>query len=860
MIPNSRIDLYSIPELDQEYKNTFDFTNGTSQTNYFLSKLGISLYGGDTANVGFINYMYVRDNKIKIEANIDALLGYNYLSFCNNTSGRTYYAFITSKEYISDKVTQINYEIDVMQTYMFDYTLMDCLVDRCHVNRWNGGLPTNEIVSENLPIGDAMEIGRDNIYDLSTNFIISSSSPLGDMNYSSDTGIISGGGTKVPDTNDDGNNGIAGKAPSANLVYFIKAKEGFGPYKYTDPVGVTTQGYGFTGDEIVEHADGQINEAEATQHLYTILLNYYSSVYNTLTPEAKSRITQNQMDALCSFAYNLGVPTWKSDNCNLRKLVLDPNSTKEQITNKFLEYDKGTIGGALISLPGLTIRRKEEADIYNGNTSNIQGYGKEPEISIINTDGSIRGRMTQDDNKGGVWGATPIFTTETNNTLKASAVSSNLLKTNNLETEMLSLSSLDEFNTGFEESPYVSSTSATSDEIIQEVGNGRADQLGSLMNNLPYGLYFYYMNHNTYNMTINQSTDPMVLDNTKMLSCPAIKAITFAPYLDTTDLNMYPVLYDSKRFGSVDKSLPEVGTNNALALRIVGFKDGSERYVKHLGSTSKYKIENRNTPYRSWKHESKLYQFPYNYAILTDYLTQPIPLTYHLIDGNSIDVSVIMSISDKGTYSLFVDGYKGDHTGNMEGSILNTSLDMPVSSSAYANFMATSKSQYMASNATAFANMAKGSLSFNIGSTLSGILDTGSKLLENRAKLEDVFTTPNSMLTMGGDVSFSISNSNKKVQVVRYRVREEYLQVLGDYFAMYGYKQDKLMKPNLRSRWFYNYIKCHTTNIKGYGLNKEDLDKIAKIYQNGTTIWHIDRNSSIDTVIPLDYSKDNVEV
>lgn len=850
MIPNSRIDLYNIPELDTEYKNTFDFTNGASQTNYFLSKLGISLYGGDTANVGFINYMYVRDNKIKIEANIDTLLGYNYLSFCNNASGRIYYAFITNKEYISDKVTQINYEIDVMQTYMFDYSLMDCLVDRCHVNRWVNGLPANEIISENLPVGDAMEIGRDDIYEYDNNFIISASSPLGDMNYTSDTGIITGGGSNPPDTNSDGNNGIAGKAPSSNLVYFIKAKEGFAPKKYVDPVGVTTQGYGLTGNELP--SKDSINESEGTQLLYTLLLNYYSSVYNSLTAEAKSRITQNQMDALCSFAYNLGVGAWNKST--LKTLVMNPNSSLESIKNKILEYDKGTINGALVSLNGLKVRRQEEANIYSGNTSNIEGYGKVPEISCIDENGDIVGRLHQDDDKGGYWGQTPIFSTSTDNSFKASAVSSNLLNT-----EMLSLSDIKNDNiltTGFEESI----SSSLAEEPVKEVGSAKADQLSSLMNNLPYGLYFYYMNDKTYSTTINQSSNPMILDNTKMLSCPAIKAITYTPYLDSLDLNMYAVLYDSKRFGSVDKSLPEVGTNNAIALRIVGFEDNSNRYVKHLGNVPKYKIEDRNTPYRSWKHESKLYQFPYNYAILTDYLTQPIPLTYHLINGNSIDVNVVMSISDKGTYSLYVDGYKGDHTGNMEGAILNTSLDMPVSSSAYANFMATSKSQYMASNATAFANMAKGSLSFNIGSTLSGILDTGSKLLENRAKLEDIFTTPNSMLTMGGDVSFAISNSNKKVQVIRYRVREEYLQVLGDYFAMYGYKQDKLMKPNTRSRWFYNYIKCHIANIKGYGLNKDDLDKIMKIYQNGITIWHVDRSASVDPVIPLDYSKDNVEV
>ena len=108
---------------------------------------------------------------------------------------------------------------------------------------------------------------------------------------------------------------------------------------------------------------------------------------------------------------------------------------------------------------------------------------------------------------------------------------------------------------------------------------------------------------------------------------------------------------------------------------------------------------------------------------------------------------------------------------------------------------------------------------------------------------------------MGGDVPFAKRMANNQVDLLRYRLTDEYMNRLGSFFHMYGYKQDKLMKVNLRSRKYYNYVKCYKANIFGDRVDKEDMRKLKSIYESGITFWHIDRGA-----IPLDYSKDNPEI
>lgn len=153
-IPNSTLYLCKNVDLDPNYNYTIDFDNITAQTNYFDSKIATEF----EINEG---YSYIRDSEtLKVQANIDDLLGFNYL-FYNNGSKR-YYAFITKKEYINPTCTSLSFKLDVLQCFMFNYEIDESFVEREHQDRYTKESTTLKakynIELENLDAGAEYDI------------------------------------------------------------------------------------------------------------------------------------------------------------------------------------------------------------------------------------------------------------------------------------------------------------------------------------------------------------------------------------------------------------------------------------------------------------------------------------------------------------------------------------------------------------------------------------------------------------------------------------------------------------------------------------------------------------------------------
>lgn len=123
--PNSTIKLLANCPLNNTYEHTIYFTNTTNQQNFFNSLVIRT----------FNNQSYTRhtNSQIKLAVRADTILNANYMMFQNTSFGsKWFYAFVNSVEYLSNDVSLITYEIDVMQTYFFQYTLKACYVEREH--------------------------------------------------------------------------------------------------------------------------------------------------------------------------------------------------------------------------------------------------------------------------------------------------------------------------------------------------------------------------------------------------------------------------------------------------------------------------------------------------------------------------------------------------------------------------------------------------------------------------------------------------------------------------------------------------------------------------------------------------------
>ena len=131
--PNSDIKILSGVPLDNTYEHTLAWEQTpsarTTQANYFLTKVKYSFTDQ--------YYQRVKRGWLRIQCNPDNLWDCNYLMFRNTSFGdKWFYAVILSIEYINNETAQINYEIDVMQTWLrgalLDYNPEACYVERQH--------------------------------------------------------------------------------------------------------------------------------------------------------------------------------------------------------------------------------------------------------------------------------------------------------------------------------------------------------------------------------------------------------------------------------------------------------------------------------------------------------------------------------------------------------------------------------------------------------------------------------------------------------------------------------------------------------------------------------------------------------
>lgn len=150
LYPGTYVRLLSGVPLNNTYKDTLTFGSVSEQTSYFLSKVKISY---DDFRYQPLDSPEPRTSgRISVPRIADDLYDVNYLMFRNNNFGEKWiYAFVTGIQFVNPSCTYITYEIDVMQTWKFNYTMLTSFVEREHTN--NDAIGAN-LVPEGLEQGD----------------------------------------------------------------------------------------------------------------------------------------------------------------------------------------------------------------------------------------------------------------------------------------------------------------------------------------------------------------------------------------------------------------------------------------------------------------------------------------------------------------------------------------------------------------------------------------------------------------------------------------------------------------------------------------------------------------------------------
>jgi lysozyme len=137
---------------------------------------------------------------------------------------------------------------------------------------------------------------------------------------------------------------------------FITKHEGLRLKPYLCPAKIPTIGYGntyYSDGKRVTLLDKDITKQQAFDMFKEIANRFAKRVDELVITE----LTQNQFNALVSFAYNVGTGNFSSSTL-LKKVNKNPNDLT--IKAEFLRWNKA--GGKVLN--GLTNRRNEEADLY----------------------------------------------------------------------------------------------------------------------------------------------------------------------------------------------------------------------------------------------------------------------------------------------------------------------------------------------------------------------------------------------------------------------------------------------------------------------------------------------------------------
>lgn len=145
-------------------------------------------------------------------------------------------------------------------------------------------------------------------------------------------------------------------------IDLVKRFEGFISHAYLCPANKLTIGWGHTGSDVKQGM--VITEGEAEILLKKDLNKFASKITYSLEQDHIT-VNQNQFDALCSFAFNLGFSAFIFSTLYKKLKAGDYTGASDE----FLKwvYITKTVNGERIKirLKGLETRRKAEQELFN---------------------------------------------------------------------------------------------------------------------------------------------------------------------------------------------------------------------------------------------------------------------------------------------------------------------------------------------------------------------------------------------------------------------------------------------------------------------------------------------------------------
>lgn len=220
--------------------------------------------------------------------------------------------------------------------------------------------------------------------------------------------------------------------------------------------------------------------------------------------------------------------------------------------------------------------------------------------------------------------------------------------------------------------------------------------------------------------------------------------------------------------------------------------------------------------------------------------------------------------SIRGSQIFFVKDYLNNEISPTWKLLLDSSQnEMPLRTDAWLQYLSQNKNSLITGMKT---QIATGLISsaitgitggdFGAVSAVQSGVGVVSAIANNIAKIKDLKETPDQVSNPATDIAQSIIESDMNLKMRIYQREEQFINKAFEYFYVYGYRCNNIKVPNLKSRYYFNFIQTTGANIKS-DLSNNIASRISAIFDKGITFWHW-RDASFKGV--HNYAYENVEM
>lgn len=262
------------------------------------------------------------------------------------------------------------------------------------------------------------------------------------------------------------------------------------------------------------------------------------------------------------------------------------------------------------------------------------------------------------------------------------------------------------------------------------------------------------------------------------------------------------------------------------------------------------------------EYETKLFNDPYYFILMTNHNGAGLKINPKgLADITKIPIYYIPVCSPDSKIMYYIKGYYGDNEGRYYNYIDNSVNEIALTSDKWQDYLSQNKASAVAGVAV---NLGASALTTAIGAVTAnplaiagGVLSFGQKVADTIIRQQDIKQEPNSVKSQGNNASFTLVRQIIGLELEYYTITEANKKRLFNYFNHYGYQCNDFKKPNLRSRYYFNYIKTIGANINT-GIDADFRNELVTIYDKGITIFHYRDSQTFKGI--NNYNYENVEM